>query len=159
VANQAVEQEWKMKINPQASLTAHKEIFIRAPSEIVWKMHTDIDAWSQWQPGITMAKLEGPLAVGSLFQFKSGGLTITATIQMVEPNQRIGWTGQALGTQARHVWLLTPQHDGTLLTTDESMTGWLVSLLKLVMPKFLERSLETWLQSLKSKAESNSPDL
>jgi uncharacterized protein YndB with AHSA1/START domain len=144
-----------MKINHQAPLIAHQEIFIQAPPEVVWKIQTDINTWSQWQPGITMAKLEGPLAVGSIFQFKSGGLIITATIQVVEPNQRIGWTGQTLGTQASHVWLLTPHQNGTLLTTDESMGGWLVSLLKLLMPKFLERSLETWLQSLKRKAESS----
>ncbi len=144
-----------MKINSQASLTAHREIFIQAPSEVVWKTHTDINAWSQWQPGITTAKLAGPLAVGSIFQFKSGGLTITSTIQVIEPNQRIGWTGQALGTQASHIWLLTPHPNGTLLTTEESMAGWLVSLLKFVMPKFLENSLDTWLQSLKSKAEGS----
>lgn len=145
-----------MQINHQASLVAHREILIQAPAEVVWKTHTDINAWSQWQPGITTAKLAGPLAVGSVFQFKSAGLTITATIQVVEPNRQIGWTGQALGTQASHVWRLTPHPNGTLLTTDESMEGWLVSLLKFVMPKFLERSLDTWLQSLKGKAEGNS---
>jgi hypothetical protein len=100
--------------------------------------------------------LAGPLAIGSIFQFKSGGLTITATIQVVEPNQQIGWTGRASGTQASHVWRLTPRPNGTLLTTEESMEGWLVSLLKFIMPKFLERSLDTWLQSLKGKAESSS---
>lgn len=145
-----------MRINPHASLIAHQEILIQAPAEVVWKTHTDINAWSQWQPGITMAKLTGPLAIGSIFQFQSGGLTITGTIQVVEPNQQIGWTGRALGAQARHVWLLTPHQNGTLLTTDESMEGWLVNLLKFIMPKFLERSLDTWLQSLKIKAEGSS---
>jgi hypothetical protein len=157
LANQAVEQEEKMRINDQAALIAHREIFIQAPAEAVWKLHTDINAWSQWQPGITTSNLAGPLAVGSIFQFKSGGLAITATIQVVEPNQQIGWTGQALGAQARHIWRLTPHQNGTLLTTDESMEGWLVSILKLIMPKFLERSLDTWLESLKSKAEGSSP--
>jgi hypothetical protein len=68
---------------------------------------------------------------------------------------RIGWTGKALGTRASHIWILKPHNDGTLLTTEESMESWLVSILKLIMPKFLERSLDTWLQSLKSKAESS----
>lgn len=145
-----------MRINPQASLVAHRKILIQAAPEVVWKIHTDINAWSQWQPGITRATLEGPLAVGSIFQFKSGGLIISATIQVVEPNQRIGWTGQTLGTQASHVWLLAPHQNGTLLTTDESMEGWLVSLLKLIAPKFLERSLDVWLQSLKNTAEDSS---
>jgi uncharacterized protein YndB with AHSA1/START domain len=153
--NIPVEQEEKMKINPQAPLIAHREIFIQAPPEVVWKTHTDINAWGQWQPGVTLAKLEGPLAVGSTFQFKAGGLTITSTIQEVEPNQRIGWTGKAIGTQARHIWMLTPQPNGTLLKTEESMEGWLVSLLKLLMPKFLDKSLDNWLQSLKNNVEGN----
>jgi hypothetical protein len=33
------------------------------------------------------------------------------------------------------------------------MTGWLVSLLKLLAPEFLDKSLEGWLHDLKSKAE------
>jgi hypothetical protein len=145
-----------MEINHQAPLVAHKEILIQASPEAVWHIHTAINDWPQWQPSIDMAKMEDPLAAGSSFQWKSGGLTITSTIQVLEPNQQIGWTGKALGTRASHIWILEPHSDGTTLTTEESMEGWLVSLLKLVMPKFLETSLDTWLQSLKSKAEGSS---
>lgn len=145
-----------MEINHQAPLVAHREIFIQVSPEVVWKIHTDINNWSQWQPGIDMAKLEGPLATDSIFQWKSGGLTITSTIQIVEPNQQIGWTGKALGTRASHIWMLKGHNGGTMLTTEESMEGWLISILKLIMPKFLEKSLDTWLQSLKSKAEGSS---
>jgi hypothetical protein len=42
-----------------------------------------------------------------------------------------------------------------MLTTEESMEGWLVSILKIIMPKFLEGSLDTWVQNLKGKAEGN----
>ena len=145
-----------MEINHQAPLVAHKEVFIQASPEVAWKIHTAINDWPQWQPSIDVARLEGPLAVGSIFQWKSGGLTITSTIQVVEPNQQIGWTGKALGTRAGHIWILNPHNDGTMLTTEESMEGWLVSILKLIMPKFLEGSLDTWVQSLKSKAEGSS---
>ena len=89
-----------MEINHQAPLVSHKEISIQASPEVVWKIHTTIHDWPQWQSSIDMAKLEDPLAVGSTFQWKSGGLTITSTIQLVEPNQQIGWTGKAIGTRA-----------------------------------------------------------
>ena len=145
-----------MEINHQAPIFAHKELFIQALPDIVWKIHTAINDWPQWQSGIDMAKLEGPLAIGSVFRWKSGGLAISSTLQVVEPNQQIGWTGKALGTRASHIWILKPHNDGTLLTTEESMEGWLVSILKLVMPKFLERSLDTWLLCLKSEAEGSS---
>jgi hypothetical protein len=145
-----------MEINHQAPLVARREIFIQASPEIVWKIHTAVNDWCQWHPGIDSAKLEGPLATGSSFQWKSGGLTITSTVQIVEPNQQIGWTGKALGTRARHIWMLRGHNDGTILTTEESMEGWLISILKFIMPNFLERSLDTWLQSLKIEAEGSS---
>ena len=143
-----------MEINQRAPLVARKEIFIRAQPQVVWEIHTDINSWSQWQPGIASSKLDGPLTAGAVFQWKPGGMTINSTIEVVEPNERIGWTGTAIGTQARHIWTLKPQKDGTLLTTEESMDGWLTRVLKAMMPRFLEESLDTWLQSLKKQAES-----
>jgi hypothetical protein len=144
-----------MDINRQASLVTRKELFILAQPHTVWEIHTDIDAWSRWQPGIASSKLEGSLRVGSVFQWKSGGITITSTVQVVEPYERIAWTGRALGTQAKHIWILRPHQDGTLVITEESMEGWLVRILKIVMPRFLDTSLGVWLQSLKKQAEGN----
>jgi hypothetical protein len=95
------------------------------------------------------------LRVGSTFQWKAGGLTITATVQVVEPGRRIGWTGRALGTQAKHIWTLKPHQDGTLVTTEESMDGWFVKVMKVMMPRFLDESLDGWLQSLKQHAEGS----
>ena len=92
-----------MEINQQAPLVARKEIFIQARPQSVWKIHTDINSWSQWQPGIAFSKLEGALIAGSVFQWKPGGITINSTIEVVEPNERIGWMGTAIGTQARRI--------------------------------------------------------
>ena len=144
-----------MEINQQATLVARKELVIQAHPDVVWQIHTAINAWSQWQPGVTSARLDAPLRVGSTFQWKAGGLSITATVQVVEPGQRIGWTGRALGTQAKHIWTLQPHQDGTLVTTEESMDGWLVKVMKVMIPRFLDKSLDDWLQSLKRHAESS----
>ena len=100
------------------------------------------------------SKLEGAPQVGSVFQWKPGGITINSTVEILEPNERIGWTGTAIGTQARHIWAFKPHKDGTLLTTEESMDGWLSWLLKVITPRFLEESLDAGLQSLKKRAES-----
>jgi uncharacterized protein YndB with AHSA1/START domain len=143
-----------MEINHQAPLVARKEVFIQATPGVVWKIHTDINAWSQWHPDITMTNLEVPLAVGSVFRWKSGGMTLTSTIQVVEPGRQIGWTGRGLGSKAIHLWTLEPRNGGTLLVTEESLEGWLVRLLKVVTPGFLEESLDTWLQAIKREAES-----
>jgi uncharacterized protein YndB with AHSA1/START domain len=144
-----------MEVNQRAPLFAHQEIFIEAPPQSVWNIQTDIDNWSSWQPSITAFKLGSPLAVGSVFRWRSGGLNVTSTVQVLEPNELIGWTGKSLGAQAKHIWKFIPQDNGTLVTTEESMEGWSVRLLKFVMPKFLDNSLDTWLRNLKTQAESN----
>jgi hypothetical protein len=104
---------------------------------------------------ITASKLESPLAVGSVFRWRSGGLNVTSTVQVLDPNDLIGWTGESLGAQAKHIWKFIAQENGTLVTTEESMEGWSVGLLKILMPRFLDNSLDTWLRNLKTQAESN----
>jgi hypothetical protein len=142
-----------MEINPQAPLIARKHVFIQAPPQVVWKIQTDINNWSRWQPDITASSLDSSLIVGSVFRWKSGRLNVTSTIQVISPSQEMGWIGRALGAHAEHVWRLTPQDSGTLVTTEESMEGWPIRLMKFINPKFLDDSLDTWLHSLKTQAE------
>ena len=74
----------------------------------------------------------------------------------VEAKSEFEWKsgGASLGTRAMHTWTFTAGQGGTLVTTDESMTGWLVSLLKVIMPTFLDKSLDVWLRDLKTQCES-----
>ena len=136
-------------VDTKAPLWAHKEIFIEAPLEKVWNLQTNIEDWPQWQPDITSAKLEGGLATGSIFRWKAKGLNIVSTLHTVEPQHQIGWTGDSLGMFAIHNWTFEAQNDGIRVITEESLSGWLVRLLKFVNPKFLEKSLEASLQILK----------
>ena len=142
-----------MNIDRNAPMSAHKEIFIEAPPEKVWALHTDINGWPRWQPDVSSAKLEGNLAAGTVFRWKAKGLGITSTLQEVEPNRRISWTGSSLGMQAVHVWTFEPQDNGTRVVTEESLSGWFPRVLKLFMPAFLEKSLEQSLQVLKTHVE------
>lgn len=140
-------------INTKAPLFARKQVVIQAPLEKVWDLQTQIDRWSVWQPDITMAKLHGPLAAGSIFRWKAKGLNITSTLHTVEASHKIGWTGVSLGMYAIHNWTFEPQGAATRVTTEESLSGWLTRLLKLSDPKFLEKSLEATLEVLKTQAE------
>ena len=142
-----------MEINTQAPLVARKEIFIQASPDEVWDIQTNINSWKDWQPDIRRAQLNGALTAGSVFRWTSGGLSVTSTLQEVEPKRRVAWTGQAFGSNAKHIWEFRPQGNGTQVTTEESMEGWLILLLKPLMPRFLEQSLDVWLSSLKTKAE------
>ena len=142
-----------MEINTKAPAVAHHQITINAPIEKVWQLLSEINAWSTWQHDISSAKLDGALAPGSVFRWKSGGSSITSQIQEVVPQRRLGWTGKATGATAKHLWLLEPHANGVLVKTEESFDGLVVVLLKGMMQKTLDTSLQSWLLQLKKAAE------
>ncbi len=142
-----------MEINPHAPLVARKEIFINAPIQAVWKIQSDIDGWKGWQTDISKSQLNGALMAGSVFKWTSGGFAVTSTLQEVVPQQRLAWSGKSLGSFAKHVWMFKSQNGGTVVTTEESMEGWLISILKPFAPGFLDKSLMVWTQHLKKEAE------
>ena len=142
-----------MDINHHAPVVAHDQIVIDASPQQVWAILTDIDAWPAWQPGVSKAELLGALQPGSVFRWRAQGLGITSTLQDVEPARRISWTGEMIGTHAKHVWTLTPQGTGTLVETTESFEGWLARPLKGWMQRMLENTLRSGLAALRQRVE------
>lgn len=142
-----------MNINSNAPLVDRKSIVIHAPRPVVWTLLTDIAAWPTWHTAITRAEQAGPLAPDTVFHWTSGGMGIVSTIRLVEPEQRFGWTGKALGTSTEHLWKLEDIAEGTRVTTEEAMSGWLIYPVKLITPSFLSDALQSWLAALKQAAE------
>jgi uncharacterized protein YndB with AHSA1/START domain len=143
-----------MEINAKAPAVARHQIVINAPIETVWQLLSGINQWSIWQQDISNVKLDGSLATGSVFRWKSGGATIISQIQEIEPPHRLGWTGKAMGANARHLWTLAPKADGVLVKVEESFDGLVVLLLRGMMQKNLDTSLQSWLRQLKGTAEN-----
>jgi uncharacterized protein YndB with AHSA1/START domain len=82
-----------MEINLKAPVIAHHQITINAEGETIWQILTDINQWAAWNPDISEARLEGAFKAGSTFRWKSGGTTILLTLQEVEPQHQMSWTG------------------------------------------------------------------
>ncbi|UBF28829.1 SRPBCC family protein [Kovacikia minuta CCNUW1] len=143
-----------MEINLQAPVIAQHQIVVNASSEAIWQVLSDINRWTDWNPNISEATLEGALKPGSIFRWKAGGTAILSTLQEIEPQRRLSWTGQVIGTRAIHTWMLEPQVDSVLVRTEESFEGWLVRLSKRMMQRMLDQSLQEWLECLKQKAEA-----
>ncbi len=132
-----------MQINNDAVLKTSKEIEIYAPISAVWKIHADINAWENWHPDISFALLKGSLEAGSSFEWKFNGYKLKSTIMEVNENKILGWKGFGFGVFAIHVWEFTTLDNGnTLVSTTESMDGWLVKLFKGMMNRKLNNSLD-----------------
>ncbi len=144
------------EINREAPAVARREIEIAASPVTVWALHADIEAWPDWHPDITAADPSGPLGTGSTFAWRSGPATITSSLAIFDPPNRMLWTGRAMGTRAIHDWRFELANGGTRVVTEESMEGWPVSLLRGFFQKTLDRSLDAWLGALKAEAEERS---
>jgi hypothetical protein len=145
-----------MEINADAPVVGSDEIVISAPLLVVWTVQTDIAGWPAWRPGVESARLDGPLAVGTVFRRRTSGLDIASTIEELDPPRRIGWSGAAGGIAAIQVWTLHEHRGGAavLVRTEESWEGVAVGAR---LQALLDDSLRTWLESLKREAERRAP--
>lgn len=143
-----------MNINENAPASAAAEAFLDAPPQVVWEVQTDLIGWPEWNPDVAWIDLRGPVAPGTKFRWKAGGIPITSVLREVEPERRIAWTGQApLGIRAVHTWSFEPEGAGTRVRTEESFDGVLVRLFAGVTRRMLAEALEKGLAVLKTEAE------
>ena len=134
---------------------ASAEIDIDAPLDKVWGVQTDFARWKEWNADIEEMKMNGPVAAGSKFVWKAGGMTIHSTIQDVADRRHIIWTGKTLGTDATHKWEFSSVNGVTHVYTEEEFTGALPWLLPGTMRGMLQKALQHGVQVLKVASEKN----
>jgi hypothetical protein len=139
--------------NHNAPVKCSKTIAIHADSKRVWEVMTNIDNWPTWQTDISNPKLNGALKPNSTFVWKTGGAKIHSTLHTVEPFKYFGWTGKSFGMFAIHNWTIVEKNGQTIVSVDESMEGFLASLLKKPFNANLEKGMQHWLDLLKTACE------
>lgn len=140
-------------INQNELLKCSKAITINLSSKKVWEVLSDIDNWAIWQTDINNSKLNGELKPTNTFSWNSGGANILSTLQIVDPNKELSWTGKSLGIRAIHTWKLSEQNGRTTIFVYESMEGFLVGLFKKTFNKKLNSGMQKWLDLLKIECE------
>jgi hypothetical protein len=140
-------------INKKAPVFATGEIEVAASPEVVWEILANIERWPTWNLDVKVASLNGELAKGTMFRWKAGPGTITSTLQSVEPLHLLAWTGNTFGIGAIHVWRMEPHDGNTIVRTEESWDGLIVSLFQGSMQKSLEKAIHDGLHYLKIEVE------
>ncbi len=143
-----------MDIDLNAPVITRKEIMIAAPLAVIWNLHTDISGWSRWNKDITNSSLNAPLAVGTTFHWMTAGMNIASTIDELIPQRMIGWSGLVKDIMGVHVWRFEPVESRVRVQTAESWNGESVRQQTDSLQAALDKSLESWLESLKKEAES-----
>ncbi|MEE1822029.1 SRPBCC family protein [Streptomyces sp. BE20] len=142
-------------IDTTAPVIVRLAVTVDAPPATVWAVHTDIDAWPQWNPDVETARQDGPpVAPGTSFTWRTHGLEILSTVRELVPGARIVWGGPANGIEGIHVWTFEETGDGRVtVRTEESWSGAPVDAMPEAMEQALRESLERWLGHLKAEAE------
>jgi hypothetical protein len=135
-------------VDRDAPVLASAEAVLTTSPEAVWALLSDIEGWPAWNPDVKQARLGGPLAPDSEFTWKAGLGTIRSVLRVVEPPNRIGWTGKTMGIAAAHVWTIEALEAGTHVLTEESWDGFIVKLLRGMMRKQLQKSMDAGLAHL-----------
>lgn len=111
-----------------APLHAKQAILIEAPPSVVWAVLTDFARWPEWQPSVRSVQAPRSVAPGETFRWVNGKSEIASTLALVEPNQRLAWTGSVSTAKAIHIWRLTAAEPGvTRLEAEETMDGFLLT--------------------------------
>ncbi|WP_331772147.1 SRPBCC family protein (plasmid) [Embleya sp. NBC_00888] len=140
-------------VDADAPVIVRLAITVNAPLADVWALHSDIDAWADWNPDIDRAELDAPLAPGARFRWLTHGLDITSTVYQVVPGKRVVWGGPVQGIEGVHVWTFHEQDGVVTVRTDESWSGAPVDAAPDDMRLALDHSLREWLRHLKDHAE------
>jgi hypothetical protein len=139
-------------IQENVPVKAETQITIVASESRVWELLTDIKNWAKWQPDISKTSIQGDPAIGMSFSWSTGGMNIDSTIQLMDPKRGICWTGRVWYIHAIHCWTLSESPEGGILvSTRESMDGWLLS--RFYSSRELLESDRRWLARLKQAAE------
>jgi uncharacterized protein YndB with AHSA1/START domain len=142
-----------MQIDRGAPATAEGEIEISASPATVWEVLADLAAWPTWNQDVRSVSVEGPVAPGTVFRWKSGPASLVSTLQVVDEPREIAWTGVTMRIHAVHVFRLTPNGDGTTVRSEESWRGLIPTLFRGYSRSTLRSGIEKILAALKAEAE------
>lgn len=136
-----------------APVTVYDQIFVAARVQQVWKVLSDPSSWPQLDATVSDVRLEGPVAVGTWFTWRSGRVRVASQFVVVQPGHELSWTSRTVGSAVLHRHLLS--HAGSERTR-------LVSAQSISRPVVVTRSssvrlgsrLGAWLAAIATAAEA-----
>jgi uncharacterized protein YndB with AHSA1/START domain len=142
-----------MDIDQRAPITASRSVDITASPLEVWAVLTDIGRWPTWNSDVTEARLDGELASGGTFAWRSEQGTLHSVFRSVETGRELGWTATSRGARGTWVWRIEPTQRGSRVTVEESWSGWSTHFWHKRLERSLLGRLVQGLHNLKTEAE------
>ena len=123
----------------------------RAGPERVWPWLARPERWPQYYANAWRVRHRGgpwpELAVGSTFGWWTFGIPITSVVTDCEPGARVAWTWTwTAGARGHHGFVLVPRAGGTLIRTEETVTGLPARLLAPVVRPVMAHVHQRWIE-------------
>lgn len=140
----------ELTIDRDAPVVAEAEVLVRAAPAHVFAVVADIPSWSLVYPEIRDVVVDGEVAEGATFRFRTGPGTVEAKVVTLLPDARFAIEGRGMGATSRYVFELTPTLGGTRLLAAQSMSGLAVRAARKMLQGIAETSLRDWLEGVRT---------
>jgi uncharacterized membrane protein len=135
------------------------EISIDAPPDVVWRIMSDVERWSEWTASI--AKIErldqGPFAVGSKARVKQPKLPVAEwTVTELADGRSFTWEASGPGMTTQGVHRVEGDGDDVRGVLEIHSTGFLAPVFGLFYSGLTRRYVDMEAAGLKQRAEGES---
>ncbi len=149
----AVEGVTAASLDPRAPVQADGAVLIEATALVVWDALVAVTDWPHWYKDIRSVVAGGPMGGGSTFSFKTGPVSIDATVTEFRPGELFRFRGKTRGAVSTYVFRIDPVAGGVQVSAAQVMTGATARAMKPMLQKVAAASLPAWLQALKDHVE------
>ncbi len=126
-----------------------------ATSDAIFALWADIDHWADYDKGIEWAKLTDSFSAGGHYTLKpKGGPKVTATILVVEPNQKFIDVSHLPGADLKFDHIIRQEAGRTSVSLVMTISGPLSWLWAKILGKNQQSDLEQSTANLIAKAET-----
>jgi len=141
------------------SMEIEDKIEINAPSDLVWQVTVDVEAWPKWSPVMETIRREdtGDFKLGSTAQIKQKQMPETRwTVTGIDPGHRFTWQARSLGIDMIATHSIIPGDSAVTSLLRIEMNGLWIKLLGPLMKLLVSKSLKIENQGLKRYCENSS---
>jgi hypothetical protein len=150
---------WPDEFDPKkARWYVYNEIEINAAPAVVWNILIDAKKWHSFYNGVQSPiefsdSTASALKNGLAFKMHTMGLKLKPVMKEFAANERMAWEVRRGNLTAYHAWVIVPTANGCRLITPEAQNGFLTFMQKVFQPNKLLKLHDTWLRSIKERAE------
>ncbi len=145
------EIHWPAQFAP-ATMPVHvvNRLAIAAPPRAVWAKLIAANEWPSFYRNSSNVSVEGggELRAGASFRWRTFGINLRSSVEEFVPDERIAWLAVGPGIVAYHAWVITPTLAGCAVLSEETQSGIVARLGKLIFPRGMYAEHQKWLEGL-----------